>query len=159
MKIGAFRAMMVQMSVKEYAVRTKRTGRTYSAREAVKFLRRYARDPREHFFRLDMNHRRRVTGYEIVSVGTMDESLVHPRDVFRGAIVNGAALVMLAHTHPGEMIAVPSDADFEVTREIIEAGNLLGIPVCEHVIIGGGGRPYYMRRRTRHVAVRRMDWY
>lgn len=67
----------------------------------------------------------------------MDTILVHPREVFRAAIIASASAIVLAHNHPsGE--ATPSEADIKVTRDLIRAGQLLKIEVLDHVIIGAG---------------------
>jgi DNA repair protein RadC len=90
----------------------------------------------ECFCVLLLNTRRRVKGHHIVSVGTLDTILVHPREVFRLAIVTSAAAIVLAHNHPsGE--AQPSEADIKVTRDWIRAGQLLKIEVLDHVIVMG----------------------
>ena len=82
-----------------------------------------------------LNTRRRVKGHQLVTIGTMDTILVHPREVFRCAIIAAAAKIALAHNHPsGE--ATPSQADIKVTRDLIRAGQLLKIEVLDHVIIG-----------------------
>jgi DNA repair protein RadC len=70
-----------------------------------------------------------------VSIGTMDTILVHPREVFRCAII--AAVVVIIHNHPsGE--STPSEADIKVTRDLIRAGQLLKIELIDHVVIGNG---------------------
>ena len=82
-----------------------------------------------------LNTRRRVKGHYLVSIGIMDAILVHPREVFRLAIMTAAAAVVLTHNHPsGE--ATPSEADIKVTRDLIRAGQLLKIEVLDHVILG-----------------------
>jgi hypothetical protein len=82
-----------------------------------------------------LNTRRRVKGHHLVSIGTLDTLLVHPREVFRLAVITAAAAIVLAHNHPsGE--PSPSEADIKVTRDLIRAGQLLKIEVLDHVIIG-----------------------
>ena len=91
----------------------------------------------ECFVVLILNTRRRVKGHHMVSVGTMDTILVHPREVFRLAVVTNAAAIVLMHNHPsGE--STPSSADITVTRDLIRAGQLLKIEVLDHVIQGRG---------------------
>ena len=71
----------------------------------------------------------------MLTIGTMDTLLVHPREVFRAAVIAGAAAVVLMHNHPsGE--PQPSEADIKVTRDLIRAGQLMRIEVLDHVIIG-----------------------
>ena len=85
-----------------------------------------------------LNTRRKVKGHQIVTIGTMDSLLVHPREVFRTAVVGSAAAVVLMHNHPsGE--PSPSEADIKVTRDLMRAGQLLKIEVLDHVIIGNPG--------------------
>ena len=88
----------------------------------------------ECFVVLLLNTRRRVRGHHVVSIGTMDTILVHPREVFRIAITTASA-VLLMHNHPsGE--PEPSEADIKVTRDLIRAGQILKIEVLDHVIMG-----------------------
>ena len=89
----------------------------------------------ECFAVLFLNTRRRVKGHQIVSIGTLDTLLVHPRDVFRVAIIAASAAVVIMHNHPsGE--SSPSEADIKVTRDLMRAGQLLKIEVLDHVIMG-----------------------
>ena len=93
----------------------------------------------ENFAVLFLNTRRRVKGFQIISQGTADTLLVHPREVFRVAIVASASALILAHNHPsGE--SAPSEADIKVTRDLIRAGQLLKIEVLDHVIVGRNQR-------------------
>ncbi len=89
----------------------------------------------ECFAVLWLNTRKRIRGHQLISIGTMDCLLVHPREVFRGAIAASAAGIVLAHNHPsGE--PQPSEADIKVTRDLIRAGQLLKIEVVDHIVIG-----------------------
>jgi len=91
----------------------------------------------ECFVVLLLNTRRKIKGHHLVSIGLLDTILVHPREVFRIAIVAAASAVVLVHNHPsGE--SEPSEADIRATRDLIRAGQLLKIEVCDHVIIGSG---------------------
>lgn len=96
---------------------------------------RYA--TREQFVVVLLNTKNKVIGTEIVSEGSLAESVVHPREVFQPAIVQHAAAIVVAHNHPsGEPI--PSDEDRELTSRLIAAGKTLAIPVLDHLIIGDG---------------------
>ena len=86
-----------------------------------------------------LNTRRKVKGHHLVSIGTMDTLLTHPREIFRVAIATAAAALIVMHNHPsGE--STPSDADIKVTRDLIRAGQLLKLDVVDHVIMGNGNR-------------------
>ena len=89
---------------------------------------------KEHFVVLCLNARRQLLKIETVSVGTLSASLVHPREVFAPAIANGAAAVVVVHNHPSGDPS-PSAEDREATRRLQRAGELLGIPVADHVIV------------------------
>ncbi len=92
---------------------------------------------REVFVALLLDVQNRLQGEALVSIGTLTSSLVHPREVFRPAIAQGAAAVIVAHNHPSGD-PDPSQADREVTRRLIRAGRLVGIPLLDHVVIGAG---------------------
>ncbi|MDD5138689.1 MAG: DNA repair protein RadC [Verrucomicrobiales bacterium] len=89
----------------------------------------------ESFQALLLNTRKRLIRVEEISDGTLDTILVHPREVFRAAIVANAAGIVLVHNHPSGD-PTPSEADIKVTRDLIRAGQLLKIEVVDHVIIG-----------------------
>jgi len=89
----------------------------------------------EHFQILMLNTRRRLIRSESISQGTLDTLLVHPREVFKAAIVANASAVVLAHNHPSGD-PTPSDADIRVTRDLIRAGQLLKIDVLDHIVLG-----------------------
>jgi DNA repair protein RadC len=89
---------------------------------------------REHFWRIDLDARSKVLGYEVVSIGTISASLVHMREVFKGAILNNAAAVIVCHNHPSGD-TTPSAEDKDVTRRIQRAGELMGIVLLDHMIL------------------------
>jgi DNA repair protein RadC len=84
-------------------------------------------------FLLDMKNR--VKAWNLVSLGTLNSSLVCPREVFRAACVSSAASVIVAHNHPSGD-PTPSADDLRVTQQLIAAGKVLGIPVLDHIILG-----------------------
>ncbi len=102
----------------------------------------------ECFIVLHLNTRRRDRGHHLVSIGTLDTLLVHPREVFRAALIAAASAIVLLHNHPsGE--PTPSDADIKVTRDLIRAGQLLKIDVLDHVIVG----------KPNHCSLREMGYF
>ena len=84
-----------------------------------------------------LNTRKRIKGHQLVSIGTLDTILVHPRDVFRTAIVAACSAIVVMHNHPSGDPS-PSDADIRVTRDLMRAGQLLKIDLVDHVIVGIG---------------------
>jgi DNA repair protein RadC len=93
--------------------------------------------PQEEFRVLMLNTQHAVLRELVITRGTLDTSLVHPREVFRATIAENAASVILVHNHPSGD-PTPSPEDRAVTRQLAEAGRLLGIPVLDHVVIGDG---------------------
>lgn len=93
---------------------------------------------KEHFVVFYLDSKNQEVCREVVSVGTLNESLVHPREVFESAIKNNAASVMVAHNHPSGDPA-PSYEDIEITKRLIHAGRILDIKVIDHVIVSEGG--------------------
>lgn len=89
---------------------------------------------REHFLCLHLNARNQLIQKEVVSVGSLSASIVHPREVFRSAVAAAAASIILAHNHPSGD-ATPSHDDLELSRRLQRAGELMGIEVLDHIII------------------------
>jgi len=95
-------------------------------------------DAREHFAVFCLDARLKLVALHFVSVGTLNASLVHPREVFGPALrLMGVASLVLVHNHPSGDPA-PSREDIRLTRQLVEAGRLLDIPVHDHVVIGNG---------------------
>jgi len=95
---------------------------------------------KEHFFVVLLDARMRVTLVDVVSIGTLNASLVHPREVFIRAIANAASAILIAHNHPSDQ-SDPSDADIALTKRLQQAGKLLGIDLIDHLIVTTSG--YY----------------
>ena len=89
----------------------------------------------EAFIVIDLNAKNNVIDKRLVTLGLLDASLVHPREVFRGAIVNNAAAVVVVHNHPSGD-PTPSAEDVRITRQLVDAGRILSIKVLDHVVIG-----------------------
>jgi DNA repair protein RadC len=94
--------------------------------------------PVEHFGVMLLDTKHRVLKITVVSVGTLDASIVHPREVFLPAILHSAASVVLVHNHPSGD-PEPSEEDLSITRRLVEVGELVGIGVLDHVIVGSRG--------------------
>jgi DNA repair protein RadC len=92
---------------------------------------------KEHFILVSFDTRNNVLGIDTISIGTLNASLVHPRELFEIAIRRHAAAVIIAHNHPSGD-PDPSDEDIRVTSKLMEAGKLLGIQVLDHIIVGEG---------------------
>lgn len=90
----------------------------------------------EEFHLLTLDAQNRVTRQTLLTRGILNSSLVHPREVFRAAIAEAAAGIIVVHNHPSGNPA-PSDDDRAVTRQLVDAGRMLDVPVFDHVIVGG----------------------
>lgn len=92
---------------------------------------------KEYFIAIYLDRKIKVNACSIISIGGLHSSIVHPREVFKPALLTSSAGVILVHNHPTGDPA-PSQEDIEVTRRLSEAGNILGIEVMDHIIIGAG---------------------
>lgn len=90
---------------------------------------------KEHFVIFYLDSRNQEIQREIISVGTLNANLVHPREVFEPAVKNVASHIIIAHNHPSGGTE-PSEEDIEITRRLIEAGKIMGIEIIDHVIVG-----------------------
>lgn len=91
----------------------------------------------EKFGILTLNTKNVVAGIHIISTGTLDAAIVHPRSVFQAAILNNAASIILFHNHPSGDPS-PSPEDVRMTERLVSAGELMGISVLDHIIVGDG---------------------
>jgi len=93
---------------------------------------------KEHFWVFHLDVRNRIKLIELVSLGTLNSSLVHPREVFTRAVGERSAQIIVCHNHPsGE--CVPSDEDIEITKRLVKAGTLLGIELIDHLVVTATG--------------------
>jgi len=112
----------------------------------VKAIRASIKDKaKEHFKLILLNPRNRIIGISTISIGTLNASLVHPREVFKDAITHSAASVVLAHNHPSGD-PEPSEDDIKITKKLVESGKILGIEVIDHIIIGKNNFCSYKER-------------
>ena len=91
----------------------------------------------EEFWILMLNNMNYIQEERLISKGTLDKTLIHPREIFRYAIKNAVSKIILVHNHP-DGDSTPSRNDLEITEELVKAGNLMGIKVVDHIIIGNG---------------------
>jgi DNA repair protein RadC len=96
----------------------------------------FRRSEKEYFVVFVLNTQNKVIDREVVSIGTLNQSLIHPRECFKFAIRLNANAVIFAHNHPSGSLE-PSDEDLSVTKRLTDAGKLLGIEVLDHIIVTG----------------------
>ena len=91
----------------------------------------------ENFIVVCLNTKNKIAGVHTVSIGSLNATIVHPREVFKAALLNNASAIICLHNHPSGD-PQPSRADIETTRRLADAGDILGIEVFDHVVIGDG---------------------
>jgi len=106
------------------------------------------RETQEVFLSFLLNGKQRLIGFAEVSRGTLTASLVHPREVFAPAFTERAAALIVTHNHPSGD-PEPSAEDIEVTKRLKDAGQILGIPLLDHVVVGSAARFVSLRERLR----------
>jgi DNA repair protein RadC len=106
-------------------------------RDAAALLQFLVDEKREHFYAILLNSANQVLRKALIHIGTLTMSIVGPREIFREAVREGASTIIVAHNHPSGD-PTPSPEDIEVTKQLVDAGILLDIPVLDHVIIGRG---------------------
>ena len=105
-----------------------------------------ADSPVEQFLTIMLDTKLRPIGSAVVSVGLLDQAMVHPREVFRAAIIANAKAIILAHNHPSGDLA-PSAADIAAHEQLKKAGEILGVDVIDSIIVDGMGGGYSMRQQ------------
>lgn len=98
----------------------------------------WATKPQEHFLVACLNFRQQLKRIVVAHIGTLDNTPVHPRDVFRPAILENSGFIAVAHNHPSGLRS-PSQTDVHLTKRLVEAGNALRIPVIDHYIVTTAG--------------------
>ena len=111
-----------------------------NAHSAYRYLEPYWDLDKEHFIAITLDGASRVIRTHTVSIGTINQSLVHPREVFYPAITDRAAAIIIAHNHPSGQLH-PSEADRRITHRLKDAGKLIGIDIIDHIILTPDG--YY----------------
>lgn len=110
-----------------------------SPQAVVNYLKeKLGREKKEHFVILVLDSCDNLISINNVSIGTLNSSLVHPREVFKPAISHSAAQIIVAHNHPAGDLK-PSDEDIEITKDLVAAGKIIGIEVLDHIIVTKSG--------------------
>lgn len=107
-----------------------------TGKDVHNYVRDMERLPKEHLRGIYLNTHYRVIHDEVISIGTINANLIHPREVFKPAIEYGAAGIILVHNHPSG-ITKASAADVEITEQLVQVGKIIGIGIVDHVIVGG----------------------
>lgn len=140
------KAVMETLEVREDVAEYLSPDRKYNSPEQIAALFQFLTlETKEYFFTLHLDGKNRIACVDCVSVGSLNQSIVHPREVFKTALVSNAAALVLVHNHPSGDPS-PSSEDIAITRRLKEAGDLLGIKVLDHVIVGTDGMVSLLER-------------
>jgi DNA repair protein RadC len=118
-----------------------------SPEDVSRILRDTASFAQEAFTVLTLTTKNAVIDRHMITLGILDASLIHPREVFRPAIIDGAAAIILSHNHPSGD-PTPSAEDIRITRQLIDAAHIIDIQVLDHVIIGHAETPFLSIREA-----------
>jgi DNA repair protein RadC len=113
--------------------------------DAATFLEPLQHAPEEHFVSLHLNSRHEIIGLHEVSHGTLAASLVHPREVFKAALLSNSYALIVCHNHPSGSVITPSHEDIATTSQLLKSGQILGVLVIDHLIVGPGQTVYSVR--------------
>ena len=108
-----------------------------NSRDIYKLFRYLSRETKEHFIAIHLDTKNRIICIDRISTGSLGDSIVHPREVFKSVLLSSAASIAVVHNHPSGT-PDPSKDDINITKRLKEAGELLGIEVLDHIIIGNG---------------------
>lgn len=138
-RINVFTVKLVKESGKLYELDTKKVSGPRDGADIIKTVLNTDELPNEHFIMLSLSSKNEVIGFHTIFVGTLNASIVHPREIFQQALLNNAASIIVAHNHPSGD-PTPSQEDIQVTRRLVEAGKILGIELLDHLILGHGDK-------------------
>lgn len=147
--VGPAKAAVIAAALEFARRRIRPEGVTVTEPPAVlPLIRHYADRKQEHFLCISLSGAKEVLATRVVSIGLVDQTPVHPREVFADPIVDRAAAVIVAHNHPGGSLT-PSEQDLTMTRRLAAAGNTLGIELLDHIIFNARG--YYSLKEHHQI--------
>lgn len=135
-KFKMIKAVYETLTVKEEITNYLKTGTRFTApRQVFDTFSFLMKETKEMFITLHLDGKNRIIVMDLVSIGSLNQSIVHPREVFKTACLSNAAALILIHQHPtGD--PSPSSEDIAITRRLKEAGEIMGIKVLDHIIVG-----------------------
>lgn len=136
-RIDIYTVKMVKDSSKTYNLESKKITSPSVAADIIQTVLDLNSEAVEKFGILTLNTKHEVAGIHIVSMGSLNASIVHPREVFKLGILNNAAAIILFHNHPSGD-PTPSREDKAITQRLIQCGEMMGISVLDHIIVGDG---------------------
>ena len=137
--VGHAKATLILAAFEFVRRRIKKDGIIFEkTSDVVPLLRHYADRKQEHFLCMSLNGANEIINIRVVTIGLVDRSHVHPREVFANVLVDRASAIVLAHNHPAGLLN-PSEEDIAVTKQLSQAGQIMGIVVLDHIIFNQRG--------------------
>lgn len=145
-KLKQIKAVYENFKVEEDVTHYLGAGNRFTAPQQIyETFRFLSRETKENFIALHLDGKNKIVCMDVVSIGSLNQSIVHPREVFKTACLSNAAAVILVHQHPSGD-ATPSREDIAITKRLCEAGDIMGIKVLDHVIVGDGEYTSFVER-------------
>lgn len=145
-RLKQIKAVYENFKIEEDASRYLGSGSRFTAPEQIyQTFRCLMHETKENFVTLHLDGKNRIVCMDVVSIGSLNQSIVHPREVFKSACLSNAAAIILVHQHPSGD-ATPSREDIAITKRLREAGEIMGISVLDHVIVGDGEYVSFVER-------------
>ncbi|WP_419959491.1 JAB domain-containing protein [Psychrobacillus sp. BM2] len=133
--VAAKRVNIVQVKLVREKTLLYKDRKIRSPRDAYELIRDFLGDvDREHFIVLCLDTKNQPTCIQVVHIGSLNASIVHPREVLKPALLSNAASVIVAHNHPSN-VSDPSPEDIDVTKRLVQAGEIIGIELLDHLIV------------------------
>ncbi len=137
--LGIAKASLLAASIELYSRLVNEKGHTVkSVKDIIPFISYLTTKRQEYFVCINLNGGNRVISSRVVTIGLVDQALVHPREVFAEAVKERAAKVVVAHNHPGGGLS-PSSEDVQITKNLVKASSILGIVFLDHIIVSEDG--------------------
>lgn len=130
------RVVLVKEKVGRYEL-PRKIGSPEDAYEAITTITNVQEEAQEVFGILILNTKNKIVAVHEISRGTLNSSMIHPREVFKPAVIHNAATIICFHNHPSGDTE-PSNEDIEITNRLIEAGEIIGVRILDHIIVGDG---------------------
>jgi DNA repair protein RadC len=107
---------------------------------------------KEHFYVMHVNSRQQINLVELVAIGTLNHAEIHPRETFRRAVIEGSDSILVAHNHPTGDVT-PSDADIRTTTQLHKAGEILNIPLLDHIIFSATRSSFFSFKESKTQSI------
>lgn len=135
-KVAAKRVDIVKIQMVKEGSLLYKNRTVHSPQNGFDLMKQFLGDvDREHFIVMCLDTKNQPTSLNVCHIGSLNSSLVHPREVFKAAVLSNAASIMVGHNHPSGN-SEPSEADFNMTKRLVEAGEIMGIEVLDHIVMG-----------------------